>query len=274
VADECAPSKKAVGVEISAVASAVADGWLVALTDYEGLGTPGRHPYLVGVSEGRSVIDAALAARSLANASAGPKLAIAGYSQGGHGTLWAGEVAPAWAPEFDVVGTFAGAPATENDVILKTAARLPINGFAYMIVAGYQAAYPNADPAKVLTEKGLTKLDAVDQGCDADVFKATTGPPSELFRTDGTDNPPWSTLMAENNPGNVKVDTPVLIIHSDDDTTVPAGLSSILHTRMCSKGQVVERRVLEGAGDHDGAKVPVYVQGLAWLEARAAGTQR
>ena len=35
-------------------------GYAVVRTDYEGLGTPGDHPYLVGVSEGRSVLDMAL----------------------------------------------------------------------------------------------------------------------------------------------------------------------------------------------------------------------
>ena len=37
-------------------------GYVVAATDYEGLGTPGLHPFLVGESEGRSVLDAARAA--------------------------------------------------------------------------------------------------------------------------------------------------------------------------------------------------------------------
>ena len=37
-------------------------GYVVAATDYEGIGTPGLHPFLVGESEGRSVLDAARAA--------------------------------------------------------------------------------------------------------------------------------------------------------------------------------------------------------------------
>ena len=40
-------------------------GYAVVRTDYEGLGTPGVHPYLVGRSEGRSVLDAVRAARAL-----------------------------------------------------------------------------------------------------------------------------------------------------------------------------------------------------------------
>ena len=50
------------------------------------------------------------AAASLPEAEPGEQLAIFGYSQGGHGALWAGQLAPEWVPELDLVGTVAGAP--------------------------------------------------------------------------------------------------------------------------------------------------------------------
>ena len=34
-------------------------------TDYQGLGTPGPHPYLIGTAEGRSVVDIVAAGREL-----------------------------------------------------------------------------------------------------------------------------------------------------------------------------------------------------------------
>jgi hypothetical protein len=113
IADECAPSKHPVATELSLMGPFVDAGYLVVLSDYEGLGTPGRHPYLVGESEGRGVLDGALAARGLPDADAGDQLSIFGYSQGGHGALWAGQLAADWAPDYDLVGTVAGAPATE-----------------------------------------------------------------------------------------------------------------------------------------------------------------
>jgi dipeptidyl aminopeptidase/acylaminoacyl peptidase len=63
-------------------------GYAVVQTDYEGLGTPGDHPYLIGVSEGRSVLDMVRAARKL-DSSLGKRVVIAGHSQGGHAALWA-----------------------------------------------------------------------------------------------------------------------------------------------------------------------------------------
>ena len=56
-------------------------------TDYEGLGGPGSHPMLVGVSEGRSMLDAGRAARQIPGVYV-DTTAITGFSQGGHAALW------------------------------------------------------------------------------------------------------------------------------------------------------------------------------------------
>lgn len=266
IADSCAPSKVP-GSELLLMGPAIRDGWLVAMSDYEGLGTPGRHPYLVGESEGRSVIDAILAAGELPDADPGADLAIAGYSQGGHGALWANQVAGEWAPDLHVVGTFAGAPATEMDVILAAAPSLPVlSGFAYLIVAGFQAAYPDADPSQYLTDAGMARLDEVDKGCVADVIKAFAGS-KDLVRPGAMSSGPWLDLAKENNPGNVKTAAPILIIHSQGDEVVPVALSELLLTRLCTEDQVVERRVVDRGG-HGATAPSAYDDGLIWLRGR------
>ncbi len=72
----------------------VAAGWVGVATDYEGLGTPGLHPYLVGESEGRGALDIVRAAGQLAEVGAGRRVVVWGRSQGGHAALVAGEIAP------------------------------------------------------------------------------------------------------------------------------------------------------------------------------------
>ncbi len=52
----------------------IARGYVIAATDYPGLGTPGPHPYLVGLSEGRAVLDSVRAARALPEAGASEPL--------------------------------------------------------------------------------------------------------------------------------------------------------------------------------------------------------
>jgi hypothetical protein len=272
IADECAPSKNPAGGEGALASASVDAGYLIASTDYEGLGTPGRHPYLVGESEGRSVLDAARAATQLPGADAGDRMAIAGYSQGGHGALFAGELAADWTPELELVGTFAGAPATELPVIIGAGRSLPIPGFLYMIVAGFNAAYPDqADPALLLTDAGVESLDNVDAGCTGEIMASVAGvPSSDLVKPDPGSVEPWATLAAENNPGRVKTDSPILIVHSSGDDVVPAALSEAAFTRMCEVGQQVERRVID-AGGHGEAAPPAFIQGMDWIAERFAG---
>lgn len=269
IADACAPSRVG-GAERSIVPAAVERGWIVTITDYEGLGTPGRHPYLVGESEGRSVIDSVHAARWLPGAERGDATLIAGYSQGGHGALWAAQVADEWGPDLDVVGTFAGAPATELHLILGAAGEPIVAGFAYLLIAGFAAAYPEADPSLVLTERGVELLDVVDDGCVGDVFRAVVGE-DDLVRPGGPNAAPWPELAARNNPGQVATDGPVLIVHSAEDEVIIDVLSEVLFDRMCDTGQHAERRVLEDGGTHGEAAAPAFRQALAWFDQLIAG---
>lgn len=273
IADECAPSKDPAAAEGALAGPAVEAGYLLADTDYEGLGTPGRHPYLVGESQGRGVLDAAMAATQLPGADAGERTAIAGYSQGGHGALWAGQLAEEWTPELEVVGTFAGAPATELDLILAAAETLPITGFLTMMVAGFEAAYPDeADPSLLLTPAGVEALDVVDEGCTGEVLASVAGVPnSDLVRPDPGSIEPWATLAVENTPGRVVTDAPILVVHSAADDVVPALLSEIMVDRMCGLGQDVERRVLDDGQGHREAAPAAYALGLAWIAERFAG---
>src|SRR3954454_7475389 len=65
IADSCAPTRDSPANPVhglNAYAYPLLQRWLksgyaVVRTDYEGLGTPGAHPYLIGRSEGRSVLD-------------------------------------------------------------------------------------------------------------------------------------------------------------------------------------------------------------------------
>jgi len=72
-------------------------GWAVAMTDYEALGTGTAdklHPYLLGQSEAHAVLDIVLAARHLFRDEISDRFAIVGHSQGGQAALFAAANAP------------------------------------------------------------------------------------------------------------------------------------------------------------------------------------
>ena len=115
VASNCAPSlvtnPEQQPVLVEGGPELLAAGYIVAATDYQGLGTPGPHPYLVGEAEAMNALDSVRAARNLSEPSVGADFVVWGHSQGGHASLFTGQVAAAYAPELRLFGVAAGAPA-------------------------------------------------------------------------------------------------------------------------------------------------------------------
>lgn len=108
VADVCAPSFMPRSARDQAYLGAWLEaGYAIVATDYEGLGTPGPHPYLQYRSEGQAVLDSARAALA-----AYPKLlrnsvVTMGQSQGSGAAIAAAYLAPAYAPDLKIKGTVA-----------------------------------------------------------------------------------------------------------------------------------------------------------------------
>ncbi len=243
----------------------------MAVTDYEGLGTPGRHPYLVGESEGRSVLDAAKAARQLPGAQAGHELAIWGHSQGGHAALWAAQLAARWAPELELIGTVAAGVPADLTATGETVESGPAKGYILMTIAGYTAAYPELPSSSVLTPAGQAALGIVDEQCAEEVLSQfAESDPAELLQPIGSVDA-WSTILNENNPGHVRVDAPILIVHGTNDF-LPIEAVEQMHERMCGLGQEVELRTIDG-GDHDASWLIANTDGFEWIQQRLASDQ-
>ncbi len=141
IADECAPSLGG-PLTVWAANDLLDRGYVVTATDYEGLGTPGRHPYIVGESEARGVIDSVRAARALLGSDVvSADYAVWGHSQGGHATMFVLHIADTWAPELHLEGVVAGAPPSQFDLVYQYLAASPFKYYLLMVAAGVNAAY-------------------------------------------------------------------------------------------------------------------------------------
>jgi len=271
--DQCAPSKAADATSTLAYVKQLVDaGYVVAATDYEGLGTPGVHPYLVGESEGRSVLDAARAARSLSSAGASDRVLVAGHSQGGQAALFAGELASSYAPELDVLGVAAAAPAADVEHILPLAANVNgAAGYLAMGVEGFHAAYPDADPAAVLSPDAEAKAEAAATQCGSEVLDAFQGiSGAAVLAHDPLSIPSIETLLHQNSAGNRPAGAPLLVVQGSADTTIPKVLTDSFTAKACAAGDTVDYRVYEGA-THGTVIVAAQDDLIGWLKDRVAG---
>jgi len=275
LADQCAPSKDPnIAVNFPWIDDLLGAGYVVAATDYQGLGTPGVHPYLVGESEGRAVLDAARAARRLPTG-AGKRILIAGHSQGGHAALFAGEIAHEYAPELRVLGVASGAPVSDPGRFLDLTAASPTTaGFVLMGVSAYRIAYPDlAQVPSILTPEAAARADIAQSGCAGEVLGSFADDNvSMLFAQDLRQNPEWARRIDENVAGHRPAGAPVLVWQGAADTLTPAAMNTDYVKAACAHGSTVAYELYDGA-DHASVFGAARDDVLKFFAARVKGTK-
>lgn len=120
VSNGCAPSANLLNANFKVAAkSLLEEGYVIIAPDYEGLGTPGIHPYLNLSSEAKSVIYGVKTLQNQAPDDYNGAWMIAGQSQGGQASLGTAEYAN-HDPYFK--GAVAGAPASNLNKIIQDVA--------------------------------------------------------------------------------------------------------------------------------------------------------
>ncbi len=273
LADACAPSKALdIAYRIPGIKDFVKAGDIVVATDYEGLGTPGEHPYLVGESEARGVLDIVRAVRQMPNNGASTNTLVYGHSQGGQAALFAGQIAPSYAPELHLLGVTAVAPVADVTAMVPLATTVPaLLGYDVMTAVGFRAAYPNLDLGTVLGPVALANLGIVDQRCSDDVVDFFAQyPPSQVVAHNPLDVPVLSQLLQQDTAGNVPSAAPQFIVQGDRDALVPKMVTDRYVQRACGLGDRLLYRVYSGR-DHVTARDFSVLDVQAWLAARIAG---
>ncbi|MCC2978313.1 lipase family protein [Sphingomonas sp. PL-96] len=108
IADVCAPSSLPRSERDATYFRHWLDaGYAIVATDYQGLGTPGVHPYLHYEAEGIDILDGIRAAIRAYPELSRDKILTMGQSQGSEGAIAAAYLAPRYAPELKIRGTVA-----------------------------------------------------------------------------------------------------------------------------------------------------------------------
>ncbi len=225
IADQCAPSRLTPGAASPLEDTLLKAGYAVVNTDYEGLGTPGTHPYLIGVSEGRSVLDIVRAAQQLYPGKLSNNIAISGHSQGGQSAMWAAYLAPTWTPELKVKGTVPFAPVShleDQTGLLASVNITSLSGLVAMIIRGIDVYDPGANVSSLLTPQAAALYPQTLTKCLSDLDKPDSfgALPLDQMVLPGTDLSRIISDQKANDEALLKYKTPLLIEQGLADTTV------------------------------------------------------
>ncbi|WP_278265325.1 lipase family protein [Nocardia sp. AG03] len=258
----------------------VSAGYAVAMTDYQGLGVDGAHGYLIGEAEQRAVADMALAARELVPG-IGTEWVAMGHSQGGQAAIFAAARSQAWAPQLELRGAVAMAPASHlgalvqglgavRNVGISTGRALPpgLLAFLPLIIRGAETT-GEVDPATFLTPRGLDLLAQADNACVAQL-RATDSwggaAPADVF-VENADLRPLQKVLDDNDPSSLKPTVPLLVQQGSADTVVFPLATEAMLAEQRVKGQAVDSRTYQGS-DHRGVLEAGFDDALGWIDAR------
>ncbi len=272
LADACAPSREGIdGVGFEPLLDLVRRGFVLTATDYEGLGTAGIHPYLVGSSEGRSILDSIRAARALTDAGAGGRAAVVGISQGGHAAIWAGELVDGYAPELAVAGIVAASPPMDLRAVQRSVRAREDGGEAgwlesLMVAAAWRSVY-DAPLEGLLSDEAMRIVDELETSCPGAVDPPTRDP----YRVDPASVGEWQALLEANSPGRRPSRPPILVLAATEDELVPPATIPIGVDLLCAAGSNVELRWVPGPHEATLASPPHAALAFAWLVDRLRG---
>jgi pimeloyl-ACP methyl ester carboxylesterase len=279
IAPQCAPSRdtgSSSGADSTDKGTAplfdtwIKDGYAVVRTDYEGLGGPGVHPYLIGRSEGDGVLDIVRAARQLDPALSN-RVVISGHSQGGHAALWAASLAPSYTPDLHVLGTVAFAPEShtaQQASLLRSVSSTSLTGLAAMILRGVSVAYPRLNINALLTPQAAALYPQTLTKClgQLDQPNSLGGLPLNQLVSQNADLTPVIKDLALNDPDNLKIKGKVLIEQGLADTTVLPPFDQELSQELAHDGAKVTYHTYPGA-THSGVLTAAAKDATAFLRA-------
>ena len=284
VGDSCAPSNNAFNPRFKSMAeSLLAQGYVVVAPDYEGLGTPGIHPYLNLSSAAKSAINAVKAYKEHYGSKINGAWMSVGQSQGGHGSLATAEYAN---NDANYKGAVAGAPASSLGYIISVVAPKALKDLsdagqvdtavevyaellayaAYTTVGikayeprfNYQDLFQTRSKALAELAEGTTGdngmcLSELHDEFAKDIrayLKENTGktvPDYPGLTADFQSNVTVQKFLVDNQPATKKINTPVMIIQGTADMAVPYPVTDALQKNLTALGTKVTFLPVVGA---------------------------
>lgn len=269
--------------ETSTVAALLDAGYVVAASDYQGLGEHEvAHPYLNSRTIAYNMIDMVRAARALVPA-AGTRWAAMGTSQGGQAAWASAEHAADYGAGLDFVGAAGIAPAADVAPIADGAGAQPYAAprftqiqmaFIPLIVDGLRAVYPDfrvSDYMRGALAQGAADLTACGPGSAFRKFSAITKvrPGDAAITSAGALRRLHDMLVVDSLPQR-RSSGPLFIGYGDADQIITPAWTAAAVRRACAMGDTLAVSVAAGKGHTNTGLTP---RAISWIADRFAGRE-
>jgi pimeloyl-ACP methyl ester carboxylesterase len=274
IADRCAPSATGnlMYDDYGQVARDLLDeGFVVAATDYHGLGTPGVHTYHHSEEMARAVIDSVTAAHDLDDAGPlMPEWFVLGHSEGGLAALATDARTAQHPTDLDYRGAVVAAPTPSLGTYAPFMFEIEGRGYAVLLLEAVAGVAPELDPAVALGEEAASRKALVTHGCWEEAVPGFDDiDPADMLAT-----PDIGTRLAEvlaewaaYDPATIA--GPMLVVQGEADPDVLPPITAQLVADLCAASSEVEYRTYAGAG-HDEVMPASSADTAAWMAARLA----
>jgi len=273
--EQCAPSRTTNAVsKIDWIGLMMQRGWVVTATDYAGLGTAGIEEYLVGESEAHDVLNSVRAARNISSTQAGNIYAIWGHSQGGHSALFTAQSTSSYAPELQLVGTAATAPAAQLQSLLSEQNGTPIDWvIGPEAVISWTSVYSNLDAKSIMSSAAQRNYQQIASQCiDTAAIEGIirTKLNQQFFTTNPVSVPSWNAVAKAQSAPILKPSQPVFIGESLTDQVVLPNTTALYIQNACKANSNLTSLWLNDVG-HIQLQSVIAPAVINWLGDRFAG---
>lgn len=276
IADRCAPS--ATGNlfydDYGAEARRLLDqGFVVAATDYHGLGTPGVHSYHVSDELALATVDSVAAAHRFEKVGPlTPSWVVVGHSEGGLAALAVDQRADDVLPGLDYLGAVVAAPSAQLGSLAAAIFSFPEGrGYGALLLEAAAEFDPRLDPAVALKPEAAAREALLTHGCWEEAVPGF----DDFDATQMLANPEVVEILGDVLDACCTSDPdaamgPLLVVQGEADESLPPGLTAELVRPLCATGVAVEYRTYPDTG-HDEVMAASADDAARWLATRLAG---
>ncbi|WP_230596904.1 lipase family protein [Rhodococcoides fascians] len=278
VLNDCGPSTDPELLGSSQIVAAlVRSGYVVAVSDYQGLGLDGTyHPYLDARTVGNNLIDSVRAARKLVPGTS-TRWASFGGSQGGQAAWAANELARSYGAGLDMVGSVSLVPAADITGLAAAAADRTLTDdqkpLLQWVLVGLSQAHPELDLDDYRRGIVAEKWDELS-ACGGVLAADRTSLAAQIGDDDLRPATPEATAVLEGYLREMSLPkspaaAPMLVIYGGEDTLISQAWTDTAIGAGCAAGDTIQYVLQPNSGhaDIDGAAA------FGWLGDRFAGTE-